>query len=156
MSDGAGNGREEIDLASALGAEHAVSVQCFTVYIPNKDQNGKEIGNQRKWVLEAMQLLSAINGGATAMPPVEGGWMNDKGELIWEHPVVVYSFIRSDEFLKNLARVREFLHRMGRETNQGEVAVELGDLFFRIRKFDPANGGRSWGRSSTSPHTSTS
>jgi hypothetical protein len=90
-----------------------------------------------------MQLLSTINGGATAMPPVEGGWMNDKGDLIWEHPVVVYSFIRSDQFLKNLPHVREFLHRLGRETNQGEVAVEFGDLFFLIRKFDSTNGGKS-------------
>ena len=44
----------------------------FTIYVPNKDRNGEEIGNQRQWVLEAIRLLSEVNGGATAMPPVEG------------------------------------------------------------------------------------
>jgi hypothetical protein len=72
------------------------------------------------------------------MPPVEGGWQNDEGEVIWENPVVVYSFIRPDEFLASLSRIREFLHRMGRETNQGEIAVEFDRRFYRIRAFDPA------------------
>src|ERR1700731_755429 len=115
-------GAQEVDLGAALGGDAGISSQCFTVYVPNKDRDGKEIGNQRKWVLEAVRLLSEINGGATAMPPVEGSWQNDQGEIIWENPVVVYSFIRPDQFLQNLSRLREFLHRMGRETNQGEVA----------------------------------
>jgi hypothetical protein len=42
-----------LDLALALGAESASS-QCISIYIPNKDALGNEIGNQRKWVLEAM------------------------------------------------------------------------------------------------------
>jgi hypothetical protein len=112
--------------------------QSFAVYIPNKDFDGGEIGNQRRWVLEAIHLLSEINGGATAMPPVEGGWQNDEGEVIWENPVVVYSFVRADEFVADLPRIREFLHRMGRETRQGEIAFEFFGRFYRIRKFDPA------------------
>jgi len=39
-------------------------------------------------------------------------------------------------FLQNLPRLREFLHRMGRETNQGEVAFEFAGRFYRIRMFD--------------------
>jgi hypothetical protein len=127
---------KEVDLAAALGADSGVSTQCFTVYVPNKDRNGQEIGNQRKWVLEAIRMLSEINGGATAMPPVEGGWLNEQGEIIWENPVLVYSFIRPDQFMSALPRLREFLHRMGRETNQGEVAFEFEGRFFRIRTFD--------------------
>ena len=141
MSAETGNGREELDLASALGAEPAYSAHCFTVYIPNKDQNGKEIGNQRMWVLEALRLLSTINGGASAMPPVEGAWMNDTSEVIWENPVVVYSFVRTSEFLKNLPILREFLHRLGRETNQGEIAFEFQERFYRIQTLDAPNGG---------------
>ncbi len=127
---------QEVDLATSLGSDGGVSTQCFTVYVPNKDCNGQEIRNQRKWVLEAIRLLSEINGGATAMPPVEGGWLNDQGEVVWENPVLVYSFIRPDPFLNNLPRLREFLHRLGRETNQGEIAFEYDGCFFRIRKFD--------------------
>jgi hypothetical protein len=90
-----------------------------------------------KWILEALALLTELNGGATAMPETEGVWGNERGELIWENPVVVYSFIRGDQFFANLTRVREFLHRLGRETNQGEVAVEYQKQFFLIREFDP-------------------
>lgn len=127
----------EFDIAEALGAQDS-SRQCFSVYIPNKDSVGREIGNQRKWVLEAIGLLSEINGGATAMPPVEGGWLSDAKEIVWENPVVVYSFIRPEQFISNLPRIREFVHRLGRETNQGEIAFEFDGVFYRIRNFDPA------------------
>lgn len=132
-----------IDLAEALGAEPGYSVQCFTVYIPNKDRKDSEFGTQRRWVLDAIRLLSAINGGATAIP-VEGGWLNEEEKLILEEPVVVYSYIADTErFRAQLPVIREFLHRLGRETNQGEVAFEFNNVFFRIRQFDPAGGGPS-------------
>jgi len=37
-------GEEGLDLGLALGAEDSFSNQCFTVYIPNKDREGNEIG----------------------------------------------------------------------------------------------------------------
>src|SRR5258708_3408682 len=111
----------EFDLAAALGSEPGEATQCVSVYVPNKDRDGNDIGKQGKWVLEALHLLSEINGGATAMPAVEGGWRNDAGVMIWENPVVVYSFVRAEAFIAAMPRFREFLHRMGRETNQGEV-----------------------------------
>lgn len=125
-----------LDLAQALGAESASS-QCISIYIPNKDASGNEIGTQRKWVLEAMKLLSEMNGGATVMPAVEGGWLNDQGEIIWENPIVVYSYIKTEPFMKQLPRLREYLHRLGRETQQGEMAFEFDGVFYRIRQFDP-------------------
>jgi hypothetical protein len=136
MSGAQGNGEATIDLATALGAERGTSTQCFRVYVPNKDRHGKEFGTQRKWVLEALALLAELNGGATAMPPVEGAWTNETGQLVWEHPVVVYSYLNNDRFLANLPRIREFLHRLGRETDQGEIAFEFGTDFYRIRQFD--------------------
>lgn len=136
MEGGQETGAQEVDLGAALGADAGISTQCFTVYVPNKDRDGKEIGNQRKWVLEAIRLLCEINGGATAMPPVEGGWLNEQAEIIWENPVIVYSFIRPDQFVSKLSRLREFLHHMGRETNQGEIAFEFDGRFYRIRTFD--------------------
>ena len=69
-------------------------------------------------------------------PPVEGAWTNEQGQLIWEHPVIVYSYLNQKRFLANLPRIREFLHRLGRETDQGEIAFEFGLDFYRIRKFD--------------------
>lgn len=140
MADGPSkNGKygSEYDVADALGAQDNFATQCFAVYVPNKDQYGAEFGTQRRWVLEVVRLLSELNGGATAMPAVEGVWRSDSGPLVWEHPVVVYSFIRNDKFFANLRQVREFLHRMGRETNQGEVAVEYDGEFLLIRDYDP-------------------
>jgi hypothetical protein len=47
-----GNGQSaaehEIDLAAELGAQHNYSTQCFSIYIPNKDKNGKEFGTQQQ------------------------------------------------------------------------------------------------------------
>jgi hypothetical protein len=130
-----------INLSESLGASAGVATQCFAIYVPNKDKDGKEIGNQRKWVLEAIGLLTRLNGGATAMPPVEGAWRNEGGLTVWENPIVVYSFIKPDELFASLPAVREFLHRMGRETNQGEVAFEFEDRFYLIGQFDaPAQG----------------
>src|SRR6266581_3975314 len=100
-----------VNLADAFGADAGVAVQCITLYIPNKDKNDQEIGTQRRWVLDGIRLLSEINGGATAIP-VEGGWLNDKGTIILEHPVVIYSFVsRPEEFVKQLPRLRTFLHQ---------------------------------------------
>jgi hypothetical protein len=129
---------QSIHLAEALGASGGVAVQCFTVYIPNKDKYDQETGTQRRRVLDAIRLLSEINGGATAIP-VEGGWLNEEGKIILEHPVIVYSFVtRPDEFVKWPPRIRAFLHQMGRETNQGEVAFEFDDRFYRTNRFGPA------------------
>jgi hypothetical protein len=125
-----------IDLAATLGAELGYSKRSFSVYIPDKDKSGKPVPNQPQWIEEAIQLLCEINGGATAMPPVDGGWMNDDGVIIREKPVVVYSYIRAAAFVAGLNRIREFLHRMGRETNQGEIAFEFDGQFYRIRHFE--------------------
>jgi hypothetical protein len=128
----------QVNIGEALGAEAEVSFQCLTVYIPNKDKEDQEIGTQRRWVLEIIRLLSEINGGATSLP-AEGGWLNDEGKIILEDPVIVYSHVKdAGAFVKNLPRLRAFLHRLGRETNQGEIAFEFDGRFFRIRNFDPA------------------
>jgi hypothetical protein len=40
----------------------------------------------------------------------------------------------------NMARLREFLHRFGRETNQGKVVFEFDGNFWPIDKFDSPAG----------------
>ena len=35
-----------------------------------------------------------------------------------------------------LPELREFLHRLGRDTGQGEVVCEFQDALFKIREFD--------------------
>ncbi|OIP21578.1 hypothetical protein AUK22_11485 [bacterium CG2_30_54_10] len=127
---------EEPTLAEAMGASDETSVQVLTLYIPNKDRHNAEFGHQRKWVLEAAGLLARIGGGVTIMPPAEGGWVDHAGGIIWESPVIVYSFVKPKLFSVSVPALREFLHRMGRETNQGEVAFEFDGWFYRITEFD--------------------
>jgi hypothetical protein len=128
----------ELDIADSFGALADTSTQSFSVFIPNKDRDAREIGNQRQWVIEALKVLGTIGGGATAMPPVEGVWLDEHGEFVWENPVIVYSYVKPAEFLSRLAELRSFLHRLGRETRQGEVAFEFDGRFYRIRNFDEA------------------
>lgn len=127
----------EVDIGEALGAtSDEISSQVLSLYIPNKDKNNEEFGTQRKWLLEAAEILAKIGGGFTIMPPVEGGWVNEAGVIIFENPVVIYTYVKPEEFIAHLPTLREFLHRMGRETNQGEVAFEFDHRFYRITTFD--------------------
>jgi len=125
-----------MNLAEELGADAGISVQCLTLYIPSKDKSGNEIADQRRWVVNGAKLLAEIGGGVTIMPPVEGGWMDDKGTIVWESPILVYTFIRPDEFRLVLPALRRFLHSLGRDTEQGEVAFEFDGRFYRISSFD--------------------
>ena len=68
------------------------------------------------------------------MPPVEGAWKDDEGVIVWENPVVVFSFVRLKSFLENKKRVREFMHRLGRETNRGEIVFEFGSFLLAIER----------------------
>ncbi len=137
----------EVDLGEAFGASDSTSTQVLTVYIPNKDRDGKEFGTQRKWVLDAAHLLAELGGGVTVMPPCEGGWLNEaSGEVIWEAPVLVYTYIKPDSFRQGLPKLRGFLHRLGRETNQGEIAVEFDGHFYRITEFDDEGASHDQGQ----------
>jgi hypothetical protein len=125
-----------IDLASELGAEPEPGFQVLTLYIPDRGRDGVEYGAQRRWVLDAAQLLAQIGGGVTILPPVEGGWYDPKSDrIVWERPVILYTYVKPDAFIDKLPALRDFVHRMGRETSQGEVVVEFDRQFFRIREF---------------------
>src|SRR5260370_14628417 len=127
----------EMDVGSELGAVGVSFTQRLTLYIPNQDKDGQILSNQEQWVREARQLLTAIGGGATSLPPADGNWLNEAtGTVLWEQTRIVYCFILPDRFRAQIKELRSFLHRFGRETNQGEVVVEFDDRFYRIRAFD--------------------
>src|SRR5713226_7504722 len=107
----------EIDLGAELGAAEGFSTQRLTLFIPNKDKTGRKLKDQKRWVEEARELLSKIGGGATAFPPADGNWVNDKGDIIWEQTIMVFCYLLSDRFRAEVKNLREFVHRLGRETN---------------------------------------
>ncbi len=125
----------DLDLGEYLGAE-SDAFEVLALYIPDRDRLGKEIGNQRQWVLEGANLLCRIGGGVTIEPAVEGGWYDEvRDATIWECPIRIFTYIKPEAFERLLPELKAFVRRLGRETNQGEVAVELADVFYRIREF---------------------
>lgn len=128
----------EFDLGAEMGAEANPSAQCLTLYLPDRDIEGKEIGNQRRWVLDAADLLALIGGGFTSQSSIEGGWYDKETKtLVWDRPVMIYCFIKPEQFRPMVPQLRRFLHRLGREAKQGEVAFEFEGVFYRITQFDP-------------------
>jgi hypothetical protein len=129
----------EIDIAAALGAEREASTQVLSLYIPDRDRNGRRI-NGGLWIRKAQAILTRIGEGHTTTPPHDGGWESESGKVRREKTVIVYTYIKPDRFLARLPELREFLHRFGRETNQEVVVAELsgaeGSWFFRIKNYD--------------------
>jgi hypothetical protein len=127
----------EFDLVKDLGAAEEPAGERLTLYIPNKDANGETVKDHERWTKEAQELLTEIGDGATAFPPVDGTWRKPDGSDLWEQTRMIYAYIDPDKFRANMGRLRVFLHRFGRETKQGKVVFEFGNLFWSIDKFDP-------------------
>ncbi len=127
----------DFDLRKELGATEDPSPQRLTLYIPNKDREGVPIVDHEKWTSEAQELLTDIGGGATAFPPVDGTWRKPDGGNLWEQTKIIYTYVDPDKLAANMSRLRSFLHRFGRETNQGEVIFEFDGWLWRIRQYDP-------------------
>src|SRR5262249_49078990 len=116
----------------------------FVLFIPSKDKDGGPLPrgeDQQLWADAAGDLLARIFGGATIMPPAKGKWLNEEtATIITEEVVLVHSYARGGDAAdeQKLMELAKFLHRMGKKTRQGEVAVVIGDVFHRIRKFNLA------------------
>lgn len=135
----------EIDLGEILGAAEEASAQQLTLYIASKDKNGREIKDIRTWIKEARKVLTIIGKGSTAMPPADGTWLRkdvesmeelEEEDVLWEETTLIYTYVDPERLERNLSTLREFLHRFGRETNQGEVVFEFDGEFFRIGRHD--------------------
>jgi len=122
---------------SALGATHPVGSEQVTLFIPSKDQLGQPI-DQDYWTDEALGMLGRLFRGATAFPPGKGVWRDDtKGRtLLREVTVMVVSYATKMDLQKNLHELRTFLHRFGREANQGEVGLIISGVYYGISEYD--------------------
>ncbi len=134
-----------IKLQEILGATEEPASQVVTLYIPNKDKNGKTIRNLNRWKKEAHDILTIFGKGSTMMPPADGTWLRNDidsieelkdADILREKTTLIYTYISPDRFEKNLKSLREFLHRFGRETNQGIVVLEIDGKFYTIGKYD--------------------
>jgi hypothetical protein len=78
------------------------------------------------------------------MPPATGGYLKQDGTVVEELVTLLYAYIEPDRFEAALPRLRELLHRMGRETRQEMVVMGLAGAdetsFFRITEYDDPVG----------------
>ncbi len=128
----------EINVQQALGASGGALNLLVTLYVPTRNRDGDPIGDAAAWLEEGLELLSEAGGGATAML-AEGAWLNpDSDALIREAVHLVYAYVAPQAFELALPNLREYLHRLGRETDQGEVVLEISGRLYRIQQFDRA------------------
>jgi hypothetical protein len=109
------------------------------LFVPSVERNGTTAIDQQRWVDAALEMFGRVFGGATAYPKAKGIWRDDErgGALVKDEPVVVHCYTTPGdvEDSRNLSELAGFCRTMGRETNQGEVGLVVGDEYFAIRNF---------------------
>jgi hypothetical protein len=121
------------DFAGALGASKAAST-LLVLFIPSRDRNDGAI-DQVHWVDEALSVLGTLFGGATAFPQARGVWRDDAqgGKLLFDAPVVIQCYTSEQTVERHASKLREFLHRMGREAKQGAIGLVIDRDYLEIR-----------------------
>ena len=124
-------------IPSALGSTYPIGTEQITLFLPNKDRLGKPI-DQEFWTDKTLTALGKLFRGATAFPPGKGVWRDDihGGELLREITVMVVTYVPREELNENIKNLRVFLHRFGREANQGEVGLVINSSYYGISKYD--------------------
>jgi len=121
-----------------LGATQPTGTLPIVLFVPSQDRDGLDIDHDA-WVTRALETLGTLFRGATAYPRARGVWRDDdrQGELRYEEPTVVTCYADPAALTDTArSRLRAFLHRLGRETNQGEVGIVIGDKYYGITEFD--------------------
>ena len=120
------------DFAGALGASKVAST-LLVLFIPSRDRNDRPI-NQMHWVDEALIVLGTLIGGATAFPQGKGVWRDDvqAGKLLFDEPVVIQCYTSEQAVERQALKLREFLHRTGREAKQGAIGLVIDRDYLEI------------------------
>ena len=131
-------------LAEILGAEEALGSILFVLFIPSKTRLGEALPageDQSMWANAAGDVLAELFNGATEMPPAKGKWRNDEDDIITEDVTLVHSYAtpEASEDEAKLRKLAKFLHRMGKNTDPGEIGIVIDNVFHKIRKFPLAN-----------------
>ena len=91
-------------------------------------------------VTRALETFGTLFRGATAYPRARGVWRDDQrgGELRYEEPTIITCYADPAALTaETCSRLRAFLHRLGRETKQGEIGIVIGSKYYGITEFDP-------------------
>ena len=90
--------------------------------------------DQQHWVDEALTVLGSILGGATAFPRAKGVWRDKSqdGRLVFDEPVVIHCYTNEESLEEHAPTLREFLVRMGQDTNQDAVGLVVDRDYLEI------------------------
>ena len=133
--------RKRVERAAAsLGASQSLGTVHLVIFVPSVDRNGRKLEGS-SWTRPTLEVLGRLFRGATANPRGLGVWRNDRagGELVFDDTTIVFSFVTPADLTdSSLMVLRHFLHRMGREANQGEVGLVLDGTYIGITEFEEA------------------
>ena len=125
------------EIANILQADTPSGSSQVILFIPSKDREGHEV-DQVYWADESLSVVGRLFRGGTAFPPGKGVWRDDVrgGQLLFETTVMVLSFADPNDLTEfALLELREFLMRLGRETNQGEVGAVIDGIYYGFTQF---------------------
>lgn len=125
-------------VSTSVGANRQ-SQMLVILFIPTKDRNNTEIRDIDMWLDGAISMISKTFGGATVMAPASGAWVNpDTKEVIREEVHLIHSYGTPDSELRCFEPIAEFMHMMGRKTNQGEMGLVVDGVFHHINEYRKA------------------
>lgn len=131
-------------LHEALGAGPPAGVDQVTLFVPSVDRYGEPI-DQTYWTDQALSTFGRLFRGATAFPPGRGVWRDDErgGELVYDDTRMVTSYVADGAFGDEdvVKRLKEFLSRMGREANQGEIGIVIDGTYYGIVDYEEGGEG---------------
>lgn len=128
------------DFRAALGAGPPTGTSQITLFVPSVDRDNQPI-DQSYWRDQALETFGKLFRGATAFPPGRGVWRDDArgGTLVFDDTVLVTSYVAEADLTdETLARLRIFLHQMGRDAKQGEIGIVINDAYLGITEYDRA------------------
>jgi len=126
------------NIGRTLGATYPVGASQVVLFVADRNREGVFI-DQDYWVDQALDIMGKLFRGATAFPPGRGVWRDDEAgeKLLKEQTVMVVSYVEPKLLTAHTLRIlREFLHRLGRETHQGEVGIVIDSKYYGISRYD--------------------
>jgi hypothetical protein len=123
---------KKLSIRRELGASKSHAT-LLVLFVPSVDRNQVSV-DQGHWVDEALWMLGTYFGGATAFPKARGVWRDDSqgGELILDEPVIIQCYTSETTIRQRTSELKDFLNRMGRETNQGAVGLVIDGDYLEI------------------------
>lgn len=125
-------------VADILGATQPAGTSLFVLFVPSVTRSSEPIDHDY-WVDQALETFASLFRGATAYPRGRGRWRDDEhgGALVADEPTVVTCYAAPEDITDEaLARLRAFLHRLGREAQQGEVGIVFDGQYYGITQYD--------------------